>query len=83
MSKTPKRSFLFITDEEWETLKSMHKTWAWVMEHFDQPKWCGYPDALAGEMGCWSLVGRMVTSREYCKNCDCLIKQPKHQGVRG
>ena len=40
-----------------------------------QPKWCCYPDATEDLWGCWSLLGGMVTSEEYCKNCDCYIKK--------
>lgn len=69
-----KRPFLSLTDAEWRSLCEMKKTWAWIMKNYEQPKWCGYPDALAGSMGCWSLTGRMVTGKKDCKGCDCLIK---------
>lgn len=51
-------------------------TWGEVMERYKQPDWCGYPDALEGDMGCWSLVfpsTRRQISREYCKTCDRYI----------
>ena len=52
-----------------------------VMRRYKQPDWCGYPNALEGAMGCWSLVDaldlRHSISVEYCKNCDCFIKQDK------
>ena len=45
-------------------------TWNEIMEKYKQPKWCDYPDALSGYMGCWSLVGGKVTGKDYCKGCD-------------
>lgn len=35
-----------------------------------QPKWCDYPDATAGILGCWSLVSGKITSEDRCKNCE-------------
>lgn len=37
------------------------------------PTWCNYPDANHGLVGCWSLVGGLITSKEHCKNCDCFL----------
>ena len=36
-----------------------------------QPTWCRYPDAVAGVMGCWSLMDHKVDSEDRCKGCDC------------
>lgn len=46
------------------------------MRKYKQPRWCHYPDALAGVMGCWSLVSSRITvSENYCKNCECCNTQ--------
>jgi len=50
-------------------------TWAEVAEKYPQPIWCKYPKAVRGMMGCWSLMCGYVTGRNYCKNCDCYIKE--------
>ena len=50
------------------------------MEQYSQPDWCGYPDALEGEMGCWSLTSfklRKRISPKFCKSCDCFKLKEK------
>ena len=46
-----------------------------LKEQYQQPKWCGYPDALDGVIGCWSLTDlnglRKRISPKFCKSCDC------------
>lgn len=66
-----KRLFHLISDESWAAMRSANLTWNDVKKHHRQPEWCSYPDALDGYMGCWSLVGRKVTGRDFCKTCDC------------
>ena len=41
------------------------------MEAFRQPRWCNYPEALEGVLGCWSLIipGR-IRRQQDCVNCD-------------
>jgi hypothetical protein len=56
---------------EFERMKETGVTWKDVMSQFKQPIWCAYPDALDGIMGCWSLVGNLVTDEAFCKGCDC------------
>jgi hypothetical protein len=63
-----------LTDKEWKELKESGKTWAEAAVIYPQPEWCEYPEALAGEMGCWSLVYRMGVSRESCKGCELYNK---------
>lgn len=50
-----------------------------LKKEYEQPKWCGYPDALAGKWGCWSLMDihglRKKISPKFCKNCDCFIQK--------
>lgn len=45
--------------------------WRDVQRDHHEPTWCNYPSALAGAMGCWSLVGRLVTGEDYCRSCEC------------
>lgn len=58
-------------------------TWRNIMDNYKQPDWCGYPEALSGLMGCWSLATvnsdgfRMKICKDYCKTCDCFIDQKK------
>ena len=62
-----------LTDEHIKKLISQKKTVGYVLKNYRQPKWCSYPKALEGIMGCWSLTDgelRKKISVEYCKNCD-------------
>ena len=59
-----------LTLEELKELAKKNPTWQEVAADFPQPKWCGYPDAVAGGMGCWSLMLLRV-SKNFCKGCDC------------
>lgn len=45
-----------------------------------QPDWCCYPDAEEPLFGCWSLRAGYVTSKEYCKKCDCYKHKKKDDG---
>ena len=72
------RYFHTLADSTIKRLRRKHVTWGEIMKRYKQPEWCGYPDALQGCMGCWSLVGllgtRHLISEEYCKKCDCFIE---------
>jgi hypothetical protein len=57
--------------EEYLWLVKEGTTWGELQQSFPQPPWCTYPQAVYGLMGCWSLVGFMVTGKEYCLKCDC------------
>lgn len=46
-------------------------TWGDVAAQYRQPDWCGYPGALRGVAGCWSLVAGMVDGEDYCRDCEC------------
>lgn len=70
-----KRYFHLIPEAEWESMKAAGRTWGWVARRFREPDWCSYPNAV-DPMGCWSLVGRMVTGEDYCKNCDLYRPRP-------
>lgn len=54
------------------------QTYEQFASDYPQPKWCAYPEATQGVMGCWSLFYNMVTGEDYCKKCDCYIK-PKRK----
>ncbi len=60
-----------ISDEEWEGMKESGMTWCDIQKRYRQPDWCTYPRALEGEMGCWSLIYRMMSNEDFCKDCDC------------
>jgi hypothetical protein len=70
-----------LPDEQIKELLESGMTWGQLMEKYNQPSWCGYPNALNGQMGCWSLVDmygeRKNISPEYCKNCDCFQARVK------
>lgn len=58
-----------LTDEQWGKVKDSGMTWNEGAKRFKPPAWCAYPDAV-DPLGCWSLIGRMVTGEDYCKSCD-------------
>jgi len=65
-----------ITNEEYQRLIDDKWTLGKVAEHYKQPSWCGYPNALEGQMGCWSLLSmeRHQISPDFCRNCDCFME---------
>jgi hypothetical protein len=62
--------------KEVDALTADKKTIGYIMETYKQPDWCKHPNALEGEMGCWSLMDlskdglRTKISKDYCKGCD-------------
>ena len=52
-------------------LQKSSMTYGKFLKLYKQPDWCKYPDALAGDMGCWSLMipGR-IRGQEYCRDCE-------------
>lgn len=54
-----------------------HATIADLKTQFQQPAWCGYPGALDGNFGCWSLMDlnglRKRISPRFCQSCECFI----------
>ena len=64
-----------LTKEEFSKLCEVPATWRQTAIDYPQPPWCGYPNAVCGVMGCWSLMDFMVTGRNFCKNCHCYIKK--------
>lgn len=65
-----KKYFHELSKDEFNELVKKKYTWGKLAEDYPQPKWCNYPNALEGEMGCWSLVGLMIKSENDCQNCD-------------
>lgn len=57
------------TQEDFAALCELGKTWADIRNEYEQPEWCMAPGALDA-MGCWSLIGRLVTGRAYCRVCE-------------
>ncbi|HEY9747265.1 MAG TPA: hypothetical protein V6C63_01085 [Allocoleopsis sp.] len=41
-----------------------------LLEKYAQPDWCFYPEALAGNLGCRSLIGGLIDSKEECVGCE-------------
>lgn len=60
-----------LTKEEFKTIVEGKITYEQLAKKYPQPKWCNYPDATSGPMGCWSLMSHKVIGREFCKNCEC------------
>jgi hypothetical protein len=77
----PIKFFHEITDEQWEALKATKMTWEECAKEYAPPTWCDYPHAV-DPMGCWSLVGRMVTGEDYCRSCDLHKDHPDNHGRR-
>ncbi len=64
-----------ISRKKWSVIIGK-KTWAWLTDRYHQPRWCDYPEALNGEMGCWALtLWPWKICRRYCRNCDFLIEK--------
>jgi len=63
-----------------EEILGSHMTIGELLDTYRQPSWCGYPDALAGIMGCWSLIdaGR-IRKKADCANCDEMINKIKEE----
>lgn len=59
-----------LSKEQYGGLEASGITWGQIMKAYKQPQWCRYPDALEGEMGCWSLIYGMVTGEHYCMKCE-------------
>lgn len=67
-----------ISDEEFQKLVTDEATVEFILENYEQPTWCDYPEALSMIMGCWSLCDkdlRKVISEKYCASCECYNKK--------
>ena len=71
-----KKYFHELEQSEIDTLIAEKKTIGYIHENYKQPDWCNYPNALEGNMGCWSLMNllkegmRTKISKDFCKNCE-------------
>ncbi len=73
MTVTDKPMWHELTDEQRAEVKSRKAyTFRDLMRDYAQPDWCTYPEALCGEMGCWSLFYTpRVIGNDYCLKCEC------------
>ena len=54
-----------------KALEKSSMTYGKFLKLYKQPDWCKYPMALAGGMGCWSLIiPGQIRGPEYCRNCE-------------
>ena len=60
-----------MTDQRFNAMRDNGATWGDIQRIYQQPEWCNYPDALAGAMGCWSLIGRIIHRKQNCAGCEC------------
>jgi len=68
-----------MSDRQIKKLLDSGNTWGWFKKNYQQPTWCGYPEAI-DPLGCWSLIifndrGR-IRRKTQCVNCDCFIANP-------
>lgn len=71
-----------LTQEEYQKLVEQKYTYDQLAKDYPQPVWCAYPNATEGIMGCWSLMGFMVTGEDCCKSCDCYKPERVRQEER-
>ena len=74
-----KKYFHELTNDEFEALTNSDLTWGEIAEAHSQPSWCNYPNALNGEMGCWSLVFRKAKIEDYCNTCELFKKKEERR----
>ena len=63
--------------EEFDELVKSGMTWGECAEKYPQPEWCGYPQAVLGDFGCWSLMSFKIKNRRNCMLCEHYIKVNK------
>lgn len=69
-----KKYFHELTKADYKKLVKEKITYAELAKRHPQPKWCNYPEATSGAMGCWSLMDFQVKDENYCKKCECYRK---------
>uniref|UniRef100_A0A6M3JP96 Uncharacterized protein n=1 Tax=viral metagenome TaxID=1070528 RepID=A0A6M3JP96_9ZZZZ len=78
-----RKYFHKLAEEEFKELVKEGMTWGECAEEYPQPKWCNYPDAVQGALGCWSLMDFRIKGRSSCKCCIQYIPAtPTHKGER-
>jgi hypothetical protein len=60
-----------LTKKEQDFLIANKITWEEFLATYQQPLWCGYPDALAN-LGCCSLTNGSVHCKEDCRGCELM-----------
>jgi len=59
-----------LTDKEYADLVASGISMGECAKQHPQPKWCEYPDAVYGLMGCWKLcLERNIKTIKDCRNC--------------
>ncbi|HDY68991.1 MAG TPA: hypothetical protein ENH85_14525 [Candidatus Scalindua sp.] len=69
-----RKYFHELTKKDYFELAKRGITYKKLAKLHPQPKWCGYPNATEGVMGCWSLTSFMINSENDCKKCDLYYK---------
>lgn len=72
-----KKYFHELTKAEYDALIGSGMTWGGLMEQYDQPPWCRYPDALEGQLGCYKLLLGKVHDRADCVHCELASGVPQ------
>jgi hypothetical protein len=62
--------FYELSESEFEEIAKSEITWEQCAKDYPQPLWCEYPDAVCGQMGCWSLMYFNIHSKEDCYACE-------------
>lgn len=76
LSLRQQRSVMTHKDPERPRLMGLPGGWTFAefLDMYRQPRWCEYPNALQGAMGCWSLVytdKKRIRRQADCGDCDC------------
>jgi len=58
-----------LTKEEFLQYIKDGVTWGKIANKHPQPPWCGMFAAVAGELGCWSLMSYRVKMSKSCNGC--------------
>lgn len=65
--------------ERVEALNSGKKI-GWLVDTYNQPRWCGLPDAL-DQLGCWSLLNftkqSPVVTKNSCGGCEFFLSNKR------
>lgn len=70
--KSKIKYFHELSDFEYERLKDCGITWGQLSKLHPQPKWCKYPSAVNGPIGCCSLMGFLIKTIDNCSDCECI-----------
>ena len=63
-------------EEQGKIMEESGLTTEQFLSRYKQPHWCGYPEALDGMMGCWSLIlGKSIHCQSDCGDCDCIVNR--------